>query len=71
MLSGAPNSLDTPLYNVNEGTEERLRDARGPVYLYELLGSASWGIYNVVYTYLLIDVGGYSTKAAAFWATLE
>lgn len=71
MLSEAPNALDTPLHKVNQGTEERLREARGPVYMYQFLGSASWAMYNVVYTFLLIDVGGYSPKAAAFWANLE
>ncbi|KAJ8612148.1 hypothetical protein CTAYLR_002468 [Chrysophaeum taylorii] len=50
---------------------KRLRAARMSVYLYEFLGSSGWGTYNVVYTYLLIRVGGYSTGTAATFATLE
>lgn len=50
---------------------EKLRVARMSVYFYEFSGSASWGIYNVVYSYLLTRIGGYSTQTAATYATLE
>ena len=50
---------------------EALRGARSSVYLYQFLGSAGWGIWNTVYTYYLMEVGGYSSTTAANYATGE
>lgn len=48
-----------------------LRGARAGVYAYQFCASAGWGVYNTTYTYYLMEVGGYSSSAAANYATGE
>jgi len=51
---------------------ENYRKSRGAIYCFQFLSAgACWGIFSVVYMFLLIEVGGMTSGEAALWSTVE